>query len=319
MTPRRWLAAVATVAGVALIVLPACSGNTTPAEPASTGGTPPPSGTPAIDRAYYPDFVAGNAPLIIIAPHGGLLAPEAIPDRTCAACTTVNDANTQDLARQLADSFAARTGRRPWLVVNLLHRRKFDGNREVVEATGGFAPLQPVWEALHAAVDSARRSIERSSGRGIVVDLHGHAHTIQRLELGYLIGDATLRLSDSALVTQGALARSSIARISAERAGVIGPVTLLRGSLSLGALMVAAGYPSVPSPNDPAPAAGEPYFEGGYNTDRHGSVRGAATDAIQIECYFAGVRDTESNRGRFAAALAAALDRMLRDEYGWRP
>lgn len=296
-----------------------CNGNTTPAEPAKTGGSPPPAGTPVVDPAYYPDFIPGAAPLIIIAPHGGLLAPETLPERTCSACTTVNDANTQELARQLADSFTARTGRRPWLVVNRLHRRKFDGNREVAEATGGYAPLQPVWEALHAAVDSARRAIERSPGRGIVVDLHGHAHAIQRLELGYLIGDATLRLSDSALIAQGVLARSSIARIAAERAPAIGPVALLRGSRSLGALMVAAGYPSVPSPNDPAPAASDPYFEGGYNTDRHGSARGAVTDAIQIECYFAGVRDTEPNRGRFAAALAAALDRMLRDEYGWRP
>jgi hypothetical protein len=97
------------------------------------------------------------------------------------------------------------------------------------------------------------------------------------------------------------------------------PAQLLRGAQSLGAMLVASGYPSVPSPADPAPAAGDDYFNGGFNTDQRGSSRGGGTDAIQIECHFAGVRDTQANRAAFAAALAAALDTMLRDQYGWRP
>ena len=49
----------------------------------------------------YVEYRAGNLPIIISAPHGGDLAPGAIPDRTCPDAVTLNDANTQALARQL--------------------------------------------------------------------------------------------------------------------------------------------------------------------------------------------------------------------------
>ncbi len=234
-----WLAA----AGIA------CSAAAESTAPTPTSSTPPPAAptTPAppppVEASAYPEFIAGTAPLIIIAPHGGDLTPSTVPDRTCSACTTVNDANTQDLARQIADSFAARTGKRPSLVINRLHRRKFDANREIVEATGGYAPMEPVWTAFHVAIDSAKKLIAGTPGRGLVIDLHGHAHAIPRLELGYLLSDATLRLSDSALVAQGNMARTSIARLVAERTAGAQPLpaaALLRGSASLGALLVAA-------------------------------------------------------------------------------
>lgn len=302
----------------------ACSGGTT-----APAGTPKPD-TPApnapapntpqpLDASLYPEFTAGSAPLIIIAPHGGAVAPGNIPDRSCSECVTVNDANTQDLARQIADSFQARTGKRPSLVINLLSRRKFDANREIVEATGGYAPLEPVWTALHAAIDSAKKLIGASPGRGLVIDLHGHAHAVQRLELGYLLSATTLRLSDSTLEAQGSVAASSIKRLAADRAGAVASTALLRGPASLGGLIRAGGYAAVPAPDDPAPLVGESYFNGGYNTVRHGSLTGGPTDAIQIECNFDGVRDTSANRGQFAGKLAGALVTYLKDQYGWVP
>src|SRR5262245_52259457 len=43
----------------------------------------------------YVEYLAGNAPVILTAPHGGSLAPSSIPDRTDARCggsaTTVTD------------------------------------------------------------------------------------------------------------------------------------------------------------------------------------------------------------------------------------
>lgn len=302
--------------GVAALVLGCGRTEATTAPGSKNDGTPTP---PAVDLALYPEASPGTAPLIIIAPHGGDQSPASIPDRTCTACTTVNDANTQDLARLIADAFERRTGKRPHLVINRLHRRKFDANREIVEATGGYAPLEPVWRAFHDAIDTARARVARSSGRGLVIDLHGHAHAVARLELGYLLADATLRLTDSVLTARGDMARSSIARLATDRLSAATPVALLRGASSLGALLAASGYPSVPSPSDLAPKVGEEYFDGGYNTDRHGSRLGGATDAVQIECNFGGVRDTPENRARFAEVLATALERMLRDQYGWRP
>lgn len=274
---------------------------------------------PSVDPSWLPEATVGTAPLVLIAPHGGDLSPASLPDRNCAGCSTVNDLNTQELARLVADAFERRTGRRPHLVINRLHRRKFDANRDLAEATGGYASLDTVWRAFQGSIDSARARVGRSNGRGLVIDLHGHGHEVARLELGYLLTDATLRLTDSALTARGELARTSIARLAIDRVSGATPIALLRGTASLGALLVAAGYPSVPSPADLAPKAGELYFEGGYNTDRHGSLLGGPTDAIQIECNLEGVRDTADNRTRFADALAAALERLLRDQYGWRP
>lgn len=305
--------------GIVALTLGCGGGNDATAPATKDTGTPPSPTAPAVDLSLYPEATAGTAPLIIIAPHGGDQSPASLPDRICAACTTVNDANTQELARLVADAFGRRTGKRPHLVINRLHRRKFDANREIVEATGAYAPLEPVWRAFHDAIDTARARIVRTSARGLVIDLHGHAHAVPRLELGYLLGDATLRLTDSALTARGEVARSSIARLATDRVSSATPVALLRGAPSLGALLAAAGYPSVPSPSDPSPQVGEEYFDGGYNTGRHGSRLGGATDAVQVECNFAGVRDTPENRARFADALAAALEQLLRDQYGWRP
>ena len=59
---------------------------------------------------------------------------------------------------------------------------------------------------------------------------------------------------------------------------------LLKGTQSFGTLLENKNFPSVPSLNDPYPNVGEPYFVGGYNTQRHGSQGNDGTiDAIQIE------------------------------------
>ena len=291
-----------------------------PIPSAPTGPVGPFSvGQPLRDAAEWIEYTPGDAPLVLIAPHGGLLTPAELPDRTCAGCVTANDTNTQALARAIADTFTARTGRRPHLVVNLLHRRKFDGNRDLAEASGGNAALSAPWTWLHAAVDTARADVVRRYARGLVLDLHGHAHAIPRLELGYLLTASQLRLGDPELAAGALLAQSSIARLAGDARGAPSAGELLRGPSSLGGLLAARGVPAVPSPVAPAPAVGEEYFNGGHNTLRHGSRFGGALDAIQIEHHFAGVRDTEVNRARYAATLTDALVELLRVRYGWQP
>ncbi|MBY0491136.1 MAG: N-formylglutamate amidohydrolase [Gemmatimonadaceae bacterium] len=296
---------------------------------AGCGGStaaPTPSGSPtfvvgqvATDANGWMEYTPGDAPLVIIAPHGGTQTPTELPDRTCSGCETVNDANTQDLARRLADAFYTRTGARPHLVVNRLSRKKFDANRDFPEASGGTATLAAPWAWFHAVIDSAEARIVKKTGRGLVIDLHGHAHDVARLEIGYLLNDPELRLSDAALTANGAMARTSIARLATDtKSAPDRGVALLRGANSLGALIVAAGYPAVPSPTDQAPLVGQLYFEGGYNTARHGSRDGGAVDAIQIECHYDNVRDSQTARTNFAWALSGALATYLDKHYGWK-
>lgn len=316
---------------LALLFTAACGSNGSDDGPESPGGpgsgATGPSGPVAplrvgsmqTDASAYVEYTPGDAPLVIIAPHGGTLRPAELPDRRCSGCETTNDLETQALARLIVERFHAATGARPHLVVNRLHRVKFDANRDIDEATDGTAALRAPWYWMHAAVDSAEAMIERQGNRGLVIDLHGHAHAIARLELGYLLDGAALRNGDSVLASTGAMERTSVARLAYDTHSTSDRgVPLLRGPRSLGTLLAGEGYAAVPSFGDRAPGPGEPYFEGGYNTRRHGSSDGGAIDAIQIEAPNVGVRDTDMNRARFADALVRVLRVYLSTHYGWQ-
>ena len=288
--------------------------------PAETGDILPPPGpdpvTP-LDVSAWVSSSDGTIPLVIIAPHGGDLSPSELPDRDCAGCETVNDANTQALAVEIAAAFERRIGKRPFLVINRLHRRKFDANRDQGEATDDYTPLAPLWSLFHQRIDSSKARALRLHSRALVIDLHGHAHTVPRLELGYLLTAANLRLSDTLLAPL--LFASSIAGLDSSSVAGDSGVALLRGPRALGTRLALLGYPAVPSASDPAPLSGESYFNGGYNTARHGSRSGGSVDAVQLECNFTGVRDTATSREAFAEALVTAILAFLHDHYDWSP
>jgi hypothetical protein len=264
------------------------------------------------------EYVPGDAPLVIIAPHGGLLKPWGLKHRVCDACYHGIDENTQELARLVADSFAVRTGRRPHLVLNLLYRDKFDANRDRLEATGGNAVLDSTWYRLHAVVDSAKAAAAQLAGRALVIDLHGHAHDSARVEVGYLLESGVLRRSDDDLATALPLLATSIRGIARHTAAADGFVAMHNGPNSMGGMLAAAGLPAVPSPADRAPAAGDEYFNGGFNTYVHGSARGGVADAIQLEIPLDTMRDTRENLRRVAGVLARVLAQYLERHYGWK-
>lgn len=323
-------------------MLAACGGDPSTPTPTPVAPTPPvtppvvgpstafPTGPFAVGVAVtdpdgWVEYTPGDMPLLIVAPHGGLLQPAALATRNCTIitatipgsdCAIGNDEQTQDLARRLVDSVVARTGRRPHLLVNLLHRNRMDGNRDRAEATGNNAALDRTWTWFQAFADSARARIVATSARGLVLDLHGHAHVQPRIEWGYLTGRTALNGTDSALASQSSA--SSLRRLAQDSRAGDGFAALVRGPNSLGGLLQALGYAGVPSPGQLGPGA-EEYFNGGFNTARLGSRDGGAVDAIQLEAPNPGMRDTPENRSRFAGALARSLDAFLRRQYGFAP
>ena len=266
-------------------------------------------------RNNYIEYRAGNLPIIITSPHGGRLEPTAIPDRNCAACTTVSDGNTMELAYQIDTAIQQVFGCFPHIVVSQLHRIKLDPNREIVEAALGNAEAETAWGEWHNFVQNAKNQAKNTFGRGLLIDLHGHGHTIQRLEIGYLADAADLRLSDSVLSTPQYIRLLSIKNLVLNNLNRFTAAQLLRGEFALGTLLGAKNFPSVPSQQDPAPQVGDLYFNGGYNTVRHGSRDSSTIDALQIECNFTGVRNTYENRRRFATELAMALKTYVEKHY----
>jgi hypothetical protein len=265
----------------------------------------------------YIEYFTGNMPLILTIPHGGLLVPSNIPNRNCAECVTVMDANTQELGRYVLEEIKKITGGNclPHLIINRLRRTKLDANRDLFEAALGNPDASNAWYAFHRFIDSAKMQVLNQSGRGLLIDLHGHGHAIQRLELGYLLSGSNLRAGNNFLNSTTAVENSSIRFLALNNKNNYRHAELLNGLESLGGFFETERYTAVPGPSDIAPRSGEDYFSGGYNTERHGSVDSGKIDAIQIECNFSGVRDNEISLKFFAEATANALIKYLKTHY----
>jgi hypothetical protein len=287
---------------IALAAL-AC-GSKSPASPA-TSSCSPAAGATCFGRNNYVEYNGGDLPVVVSVPHGGALAPATIPDRTG---TTVTDLNTIELGRAIVDAFRSRTGRAPHLVICQLRRTKLDANREVSDAAQGNAAASQAWTEYHGFIEMAAAEVVRRHGRGIYIDLHGHGHAIQRLELGYLLSAATLAQSDTQLNASGAASQSSLQRAMPFTSSSFADV--LRGTTSIGGLL-AGSTPSVPSPVTPGPG-GDPYFDGGYSTGRHT----ATLSGLQIESHFTGVRDSPASRAAFGGALADAVRTFAQTHLG---
>jgi N-formylglutamate amidohydrolase len=260
------------------------------------------SGQTYFGQNGYIEFAAGDLPIIVSAPHGGTIDPAEIPNRTSGETGT--DSGTEDLARSLAAALHARTGQWASVVICRLRRTKLDANRDIGGAAQGNPAAEQAWREYHAFIEAARDLAIARHGRGLVIDLHGHGHPIPRAELGYLLSASDLNRTDAELDQGGFASRTGIRALAAESG--IAFSALLRGRSSLGGLLQAAGYPSVPAPGAPGPGS-DPYFSGGYATERHGSLSGGSMNAVQIELPFPGIRDSAAARSRFAAALANAL------------
>ena len=329
--PRSIRRRLAVSVALSTITMSACSDGPTDSVPPVV---PPPvpsiayvTGQSYFGRNGYVEYIAGNAPVILTAPHGGALTPSSIPDRTAGACggsaTTVTDANTQELARSMQARYAARFGKYPHVIISLLARRKLDPNRLQPEAGCGNAEAAAALAEWHAFIDLAKSEVLKAHGKGWYMDMHGHAHAVQRLELGYLITAAQLDGTDATLDASSA-AENRASVLSLSLASPLSFSALLRGPTSLGTLYAAQEFPSIPSSSDPRPN-GADYFNGGDNTRRHtcgneagplGGATGGLICGVQIEANFTGVRDNAANRERFADATARVLEQYLRLHWG---
>jgi hypothetical protein len=293
------------------VLLAACASPSSPRlDPVDTTRYRP--GTSYFGRNHYIEYIAGELPIILSAPHGGSLRPAEIPDRTYG--TTVTDLNTGELARAVDSALVRLTGKHAHVVIVHLHRVKLDANREIAEGAQGDPEAELAWREFHEFMADAKNAVRERFTGGLYLDLHGHGHAIQRLELGYLLASEELGLPDDSLDNRPAFEVASSIRTVSVRSP-LSFADLLRGPSSLGAMLEAEGFPAVPSDSTPDPGGAE-YFAGGYNTAVHGCRDGGEICAVQIESNRVGVRDTEQNRARFAGALSRVIERYLELHFG---
>src|SRR5690606_371628 len=100
-------------------------------------------------------------------------------------------------------------------------------------------------------IDRAKELAVDMYGWGLYIDLHGHSHAHQRVELGYAVSADDLRLADEAL--ERLLTSASTLQPMCGEGAPVPVLPLIRGPMSLGAILERHGVPSVPSDVQPAP------------------------------------------------------------------
>lgn len=262
----------------------------------------------------YIEYQTGTLPIVISVPHGGSLVPSDIPNRTCNNPTTVTDAFTIEMAAEIKKSLYAKTGCYPHIIICHLKRTKLDCNRNISEGACNNPVAEVAWNEFQNFIELARNKARQQFGEKVFyVDLHGHGNPIQRIELGYLLYDDELALSDSLLNTEKYINYSSISCLVRNNTSKATHAQLLRGPKSFGTFLAKEGFPAVPSEQIPFPGINTNYFRGGFNTANHTCFnQNISAQGVQIELNFNGVRDTPTNRAFFADKFSAVITEFLK-------
>ncbi|KAL7526626.1 hypothetical protein ACHAXR_001570 [Thalassiosira sp. AJA248-18] len=142
--------------------------------------------------------MADAADLVITAPHGGAFEPAYIPTRSTdnptycpsSGCKTSKDTNTLEISELLQSKFISNYCKVPLVVINHLHRKKLDANRELVEAAHGNSIAGDAWLQFHNLTNHAQSLLEAKFGsvdvttatgstvtgiKALLFDMHGYA------------------------------------------------------------------------------------------------------------------------------------------------
>lgn len=257
----------------------------------------------------YVEYQVGTLPIVISVSHGGRLEPNSIPDRLCNDPVYVEDAFTVDTALEIKNSLFEATGCYPHIIISHLKRNKLDPNRNLRDGACGNIEAVKAWNEFHSFIKEAQNTANQQyNNQTFFVDLHGHGNPIQRIELGYLLYDDELELTDYTLNTTKYINYSSIKKLALNNVNNYTHAQLLRGAYSLGTYLTNQNYPSVPSQSTPAPGTHTNYFSGGYITANHTSYKNDVyTNGVQMELNYRNIRDTPANRTSFANAFSDGI------------
>ena len=129
-------------------------------------------------RSNYVEYIAGDMPLIISAPHGGTLQPAALPDRKDGEFTS--DANTEELIRTVQQVFHQYLGHYPHIIICRLDRCKVDCNREIEE--GEREQAARMSKAPAAVFTAAAPKAAKRTEREVRKELSTVEKTVARLD-----------------------------------------------------------------------------------------------------------------------------------------
>ncbi|WP_461532440.1 hypothetical protein [Sinomicrobium sp.] len=261
----------------------------------------------------YVYLVVGDAdsPLFLGAPHDGVaVGNPPIPETG----KTGRDIATHPLVNAIATLFEKDTDKKPWIIVNTIHRKRVDPNTYPNKVDGRYtdADAKATYMSYHELLSLGRSVMaeRQKGGKGaLFLDVHGHAHKysdgleqeyesvvtgktklsrfICQTEIGYALPNHALEQPDAYL---DKLADSSSIASLADRHPDVPFSQLIRGPKSFGGLLAAENVTAVPSVEIPildrnkrlfglskGKAKRRPYFNGGYVTRKYGNARIGST------------------------------------------
>jgi len=123
----------------------------------------------------------GDIPVLLSAPHGGAYKPKTLKDRKGVNFKTSEDTYTIEIMKGIEKELILIYGK-PFTVFSNLHRSKLDFNREIQEATDTCVALYPLYNKYQNFIEN---TILNSNKTVLVIDIHGHNHKEELIELGY--------------------------------------------------------------------------------------------------------------------------------------
>ena len=256
----------------------------------------------------FVEYIPGDLPIILTAPHGGDLKPSDLPDLQTGHG---KDNHSMEATLKTAEHIENITGHKPHIILCHLHPFKAYFQRtNIDEAAGEHPDVRQAYFEYQNFTEIARKKILTSWGKGHLFEMHTNGHSEKWTEFGYGVSGAYLNGPDSVLVERQKY--STIQELASH--DNIDFLDLIKGPNSLGALLEAAGYNSVPSSNNPGPGDGG-YFYSNQNPWRYGSNKGGTLDATHVENYW-GFMDNSSKQDLYGAAMGAAMVDFVEHFYG---
>jgi N-formylglutamate amidohydrolase len=137
----------------------------------------------AEEKAFAPaDFISvqqGDLPIILSAPHGGVLAIPGVPERVgeglkkgAAGFFAARDVNTEELAAAIARAIETRLGRKPYFVIARFHRKYIDPNRPP-EIAVEHPRAREVYDLYRGTLEKFCDDVQTRFSRGLLIDVHG--------------------------------------------------------------------------------------------------------------------------------------------------
>ena len=266
------------------------------------------------DGQGYVQYRVGNTPVIITVPHDGTLVPSSMADRTGDIARAVN---TRKVAEQFAVFFNANSnGLFPHIIYNNVSRTKLDPDANVTDGAQGNSYATLSYGTYHSYLQTAIDSVEAHFDSGVLLNLVEHDHSVQQVELGYLLSANNLNLSNSALNSYSS--QSSVNQMASISAATFSEV--VRGYSSFGNLLFGSSYNGysfsvVPTLDNPSPGT-NPYTSGGYTLETYGSSDSGKINAIEVATPYAGFRDNANAYRAVGVVLENATKQFYQEQVG---